>query len=123
MPPSDFDASLHQKMGELLGMTTALKESLQRVEEQARRSEDKADQSRAVVHRRLDEMVNRVGDVEQNMALVKDDVKDMKPVTDDMKRLRLMGAGALAAMGFAAMAIGVTFADALKRIGDFFIGR
>ncbi|KQR27239.1 hypothetical protein ASF91_19685 [Rhizobium sp. Leaf155] len=123
MPPSDFDASLHQKIGELLGMATALKESLQRVEEQARRSEDKADQSRAVVHRRLDEMVNRVGDVEQNMALVKDDVKDMKPVTDDMKRLRLMGAGALAAMGFAAMAIGVTFADALKRIGDFFIGR
>lgn len=123
MPPSEFDASLHQKMGELLGMTTALKESLQRVEEQARRSEDKADQSRAVVHRRLDDMVNRVGDVEQNMALVKDDIKDMKPVTDDMKRLRLMGAGALAAMGFAAMAIGVTFADALKKIGDFFIGR
>lgn len=123
MPPSEFDASLHQKIGEMLAMQVALKESLQRVEDQARRSEDKADQSRAVVHRRLDDMVNRVGEVEQNMALVKDDVKDMKPVTDDMKRLRLMGAGALAAMGFAAMAIGVTFADALKRIGDFFIGR
>ncbi len=123
MPPSEFDASLHQKIGEMLAMQVALKESIQRVEEQARRSEDKADQSRSVVHRRLDEMVNRVGDVEQNMALVKDDVKDMKPVTDDMKRLRLMGAGALAAIGFAAMALGVTFADALKRIGDFFIGR
>lgn len=68
-------------------------------------------------------MVDRVGDVEQTVALVKDDVTDMKPVTDDMKRLRLMGTGALAAMGFAAMAVGVTFADALKRLGDFFIGR
>ncbi len=123
MGPSDFDASLHQKIGEMLAMQVALKESLQRVEEQARRSEDKADQSRSVVHRRLDEMVNRVGEVEQTVAVVKEDVTDMKPVTDDMKRLRLMGAGALTAIGFAAMALGVTFADALKRIGDFLVGR
>lgn len=123
MPPSEFDASLHQKIGELLGMTVALKESVQRVEEQARRSEDKADQSRAVVHRRLDDMVNRVGEVEQNMSLVKADVAEMKPETDDIKRWKLKGIGALTIITFGAMSLGVTFEDAIKKIGSLIIGR
>ncbi|MDQ1183597.1 DUF1515 family protein [Agrobacterium larrymoorei] len=123
MPPFEFDASLHQKIGEMLAMQVALKESVQRVEEQARRSEDKADESRAVVHRRLDEMVNRVGEVEQTVAIVKEDVTEMKPHTDDLKRWKLMGVGAFTMMGIGAMFLGVTFADVLKRIGTLIIGR
>jgi hypothetical protein len=59
-----------------------------------RRSEDKSDQSRATMHRRLDEMVERVEKVERSVAGVQDDVTEIKPVTEDVRRWKLMGVGA-----------------------------
>lgn len=147
MAPPDVNASLHQQMGQLLAGMDALKDSIKRVEEQSRRSEDKSDQSRAVVHKRMDEMVNRVHSVEKTMAVVqedvaemkpvtenlrkleetvsdvKDDVADMKPETDDIKRWKLMGVGGMTVIGFGMMAVGVSFADALKRIAGVIIGK
>lgn len=143
----DFNASMHQQMGQLLAGMDALKDSLRRVEDQSRRFEDKANESRAVVHKRMDEMVNRVHSVEKTMAVVQEDVAeikpvtenlrkleeavsdvkgdviDMKPVTDDIKRWKLMGIGGMTVIGFGAMALGVSFADALKRIAGVVIGR
>lgn len=123
MAPGDFDPSIHQQLGRLVEGMEGLKDSIRRMEDQSRRSEDKAAESRAVVHRRLDEMVDRVGDVEQTVALVKDDVTDVKPVTDDMKRLRLMGVGFLSAIGMGGAALGFTFADALKRLLELVMGK
>lgn len=84
--------------------------------EAAKRSEDKSDKSRAAVHRRLDEVVDRVGDLEAAQAQTQRDVKEMKPVTDDVKRWKIMGIGAMGIVGIAAAALGVTFGDAVKRV-------
>lgn len=123
MAPPEIDAGVHRQLGELVAGMHSLQESLKRVEDQSRRSEDRAAESRAAVHRRMDEMVNRVGSVETSVSSLKEDVAEMKPVTDDVRRWRLMGIGALSMIGIGGVALGVSFADALKRIGGLLIGR
>lgn len=88
-----------------------------------RRSEEKSDVSRTSMHRRMDDIVERVGKVETSIVTVQDDVKEMKPVTDDVRRWKLMGLGALGVIGFGGMAMGVTFADAIRRVGAVVLGR
>ena len=75
------------------------------------------------MHQRMDLLVDRVGKVKGNLAAVQEDVSEMRPVTDDVKRWKLMGLGALGMIGIAGMALGVSFADALKRIALVRIGK
>lgn len=75
------------------------------------------------VHRRMDELVTRVGQLEAGLSEIKEDVSEMKPVTDDVKRWKLMGIGALGVIGIGGMVLGVTFADAIRRVGLVIIGR
>ncbi|WP_337797755.1 DUF1515 family protein [Ensifer canadensis] len=63
----------------------ALHDTMRRMEEGADRAEDKAAESRAGVHRRMDELVGRVGHLETSTATIVADVAEMKPVTDDVK--------------------------------------
>ncbi|GAA4180209.1 DUF1515 family protein [Shinella granuli] len=123
MSPPEIDAAVHRQLGELVAGMHSLQDSIRRMEEASRRSEDKSEASRAVVHRRLDEVVDRVGKVESSIVTVQEDVTEMKPVTDEVRRWKLMGMGALAVTGVAAMALGVTFSEALKRIGMVLIGK
>lgn len=123
MSPPEIDAAVHRQLGELVAGMHGLQDSIRRMEEASRRSEDKSEASRAVVHRRLDEVVDRVGKVESSIVTVQEDVTDMKPVTEEVKRWKLMGMGALAVTGLAAMALGVTFSEALKRIVMVVVGR
>lgn len=123
MSPPEIDAAVHRQLGELVAGMHGLQDSIRRMEEASRRSEDKSEASRAVVHRRLDEVVDRVGKVETSIVTVQEDVTEMKPVTDEVRRWKLMGMGALAVTGIAAMALGVTFSEALKRIAMALIGR
>jgi uncharacterized membrane protein len=123
MSPTENDAYVHRQLGELAEGMRGVQQSLQRMEENSRRSEDKSAESRAVVHRRMDEIVSRVGHLETGMAEMKEDVSEMKPVTDDVKRWKLMGIGALGVIGIGGMVLGVTFADAIRRIGLVIIGK
>lgn len=41
----------------------------------------------------------------------------MKPVTDDVRRRKRAGPGALGGIGIGGVAMGMTFADANRRIG------
>lgn len=123
MSPPEVDAAVHRQLGELVAGMHGLQDSIRRMEEAGRRSEDKSEASRAVVHRRLDEVVDRVGKVETSIVTVQEDVTEMKPVTDEVRRWKLMGMGALGITGLAAMALGVTFSEALKRIGMVIIGK
>ena len=75
------------------------------------------------MHRRMDEVVDRVAKVENTASAVQDDIKEMRPITDDVRRWKLMGLGALGMIGIAGMALGVSFADALKRIAAILLGR
>lgn len=123
MTPPDIDAAVHRQLGELIAGMRSIQEDNCRLEEMMRRSDDKSDESRSRVHRRMDEMVDRVGKVETSMVTVQEDISEMKPVTDDVKRWKLMGLGALGMIGIAGMALGVSFADALKRIALVIIGK
>ncbi|MXN49452.1 DUF1515 domain-containing protein [Shinella kummerowiae] len=116
MSPPEIDAGAHRQFGEFVAGMHGLQDSIRRMEEAAKRSQDKSEASRAVVHRRLDEVVDRVGKVETSIVTVQEDVTEMKPVTDEVRRWKLMGMGALGITGLAAMALGVTFSEALKRI-------
>ena len=110
MTPPEYDASVHRQLGELVAGVKNLQENF-------RRSEDKSDQSRATMHRRLDEMVDRVEKFERSVSSVQDDVTEMKSVAEDVRRWKLMGVGAFGVIGIGSMANGVTFADAIRRLG------
>ncbi|ATE84740.1 hypothetical protein B9J07_25655 [Sinorhizobium sp. LM21] len=104
-----MDASVHQQLGTLIAEVKNLREDF-------RRSEDKSDASRASMHRRMDELVNRVGELEGQMTSVQEDVKEMRPITEDVRKWKLMGIGALGVIGIGGAALGVTFADVVKRL-------
>lgn len=68
----------------------------------------------------MDDIVDEVGDLKSDVAVVKKDVSDMKPVTDDVKRWKLMGMGALAVVGIGGTALGVSIANSLEWVGKLF---
>lgn len=119
----EIDAGVHRQLGELVAGLRGLKDDIQEIRDAQLRSEDKSTQSRAVVHRRMDEMVSRVGTLERHITNVQADVADMKPVTNDVKRWKLMGIGALGMIGIGGIALGVSFADVLKRVGALVLGK
>ncbi|OOG62003.1 hypothetical protein B0E45_31855 [Sinorhizobium sp. A49] len=123
MAATETAAAVHRQLGELAAGMRALQDTMRRIEEGADRAEDKAAESRAAVHRRMDELVGRVGHLETSTATIVADVAEMKPVTDDVKRWKLMGIGALGVTGIAAMALGVSFAEAIRRIVFVIIGK
>lgn len=71
---------------------------------------------RAGVHRRMDDLVADLGEANQKLATatakigaVSDDVAEMKPVTEEVKRWKLMGIGALGVVGIGGASIGYAF--------------
>lgn len=117
------DAALHQQMGELIASSRAIQEDIRRLEHKMQRSDDKSDESRAAMHRRLDDVVGTVGEVETAVAGLERDVKEMKPVTEDVKKWKIMGMTAIAIIGLGGAAMGVTFAEAIKRVLAAIFGR
>ncbi len=97
MTPPD-DNYIHQQIGTLTAKVDMLIEA-------TRRSEEKSDVSRASMHRRMDEIVDRVSKVENTSSAVQDDVKEMRPVVDAVVMWRQRGIGALAIVGIGASAL------------------
>jgi hypothetical protein len=102
------DAGVHQQLGTLIAEVKNLREDF-------RRSEDRSEAGRVSISRRVEDLVERVSTLEGSMTLVKDEIAGMKPVTEDVRRWKLMGMGALGVIGIAAAALGATFADVAKR--------
>lgn len=98
MTPPEYDASVHRQLGELVAGVKNLQESF-------RRSEDKSDQSRAAMHGRMDSMIERVGKVEATVTGVQEDVKEMRPVVEQITIWRNRGLGGIAVIGIGASAI------------------
>ena len=88
---------IYHMLGDLQATVRATESKLDGIASDMRESEDKADMSRANVHRRLDEVVLRTGHLEADMSTVKHKVEGMETVTDDIKimRERARGAGTL----------------------------
>lgn len=68
----------------------------------------------------MDDLVDRVGKVEGSVVQVSEDVNEMKPVTDDMRKWKLMGMGALAVVGLGGTALGVSIAGFFEQLSRFF---
>ncbi|QKC90018.1 DUF1515 domain-containing protein [Mesorhizobium sp. NZP2234] len=64
------------------------------------------DKHRAVVHRRVDEVVESLGGLSTEVATMKADVVDSKKITDEVKQWKQRGIGALFVSGVAGSAIG-----------------
>jgi len=123
MSAVEIDVAVHRQLGELVAGMRGLQESIRRIEEGARRAEDKTATSHANVHLRMEQLADRVGELEASVLAIGTDVAEMKPVTDDVRRWKLMGIGALGVTGIAAMALGVSFAEAIRRIVFVVIGK
>lgn len=57
------------------------------------------------MHGRMDAMIERVGKVEATVGDVQDDVKEMKPIVDEVKAWKQRGVGGLFIIGIGASAI------------------
>ncbi|WP_287099933.1 DUF1515 family protein [Mesorhizobium sp.] len=64
------------------------------------------DQHRAIVHRRVDDLVEQVGEISTEVATMKADVIDSKKITDEVKQWKQRGIGALFVSGVAGTALG-----------------
>ena len=106
------EANINLTLGKLLAEVANLREDF-------RRSEDNSNLSRAAIDRRMEELVSRIGSLETTVTATKHDVADMKPVTEDVRRWKLMGLGALGVVGLGGAALGLTLAGALQSIMHF----
>lgn len=98
MSPAENDPRLHQQMGEVLAEIRNIRDTL-------RQSEIKTDANRTTMHQRMDQLVDRVGKVEGNVAGVQEDVKEMKPTIDEVKAWKQRGIGGLFIVGIGASAM------------------
>lgn len=78
--------------------------------ENVERTLAKGDEHRAVVHRRVDELADDVGDLKGHMREMQATVADSKIVTDEVRAWKQRGIGALFVTGIASASIGGTIA-------------
>lgn len=86
-----------------LGQLTA---NMKAVSDHLERQDKKSEVSRANMHRRLDEVVLRVGYLETDMGALKTTTKDVKDVTDEVRQWKQRGLGALGVIGIAGTVLG-----------------
>jgi len=92
-------------LGILLAKVEGIEKSMLAAEREAHETNAAANVSRAAIHRRMDDLQGEVSDIKTDISVVKIDVADTKRVTEDVKRWRLMGLGALGVTGIAASAL------------------
>lgn len=85
---------IYRSIGEL---TSGVRGLAARIDENEKRNVaaiQEANESRANVHRRLDDIAMRTAHLESDVTAVKRQNKEMQAVTDDVKRLRQQAIGA-----------------------------
>lgn len=108
---------IFRAIGELTADVKGLRRDFQAGETRQTEHARRADEHRTVIHARVDDMVNEVGALQTRMASMESTVSDSKAVTDEVRKWKLMGIGALAIVGFGGTALGVALAGALDWIG------
>ncbi|ATN32926.1 hypothetical protein ACO34A_03810 [Rhizobium sp. ACO-34A] len=91
-----------------------MREDIAEMKEEQNARQDKADESRARVHQRLDIMTERVGALEGSHRSMTGTVSDMQEITDEVRRWKIMGMTSLSIAGVGAAAFGVTFSDTIR---------
>ncbi len=115
--------SLHdvfQAIGSLKAQVEGLRRDIDGFERRASAENREVDEKRAIVHRRIDEIITDVGEIKTDIAVIKEDVQDSKAVTDEVKKWKLMGIGALGVVGLAGTALGVSLASSFEWVARLF---
>lgn len=105
-----MSASLNEIYKAIGSLETAVKGLAEKIEESDRRTElnsQRADEHRASVHRRVDELVAKVGDLEADLEGIKPEVKSSTEMADEVRAWKQRGIGALGVVGIGAS--GLTF--------------
>jgi hypothetical protein len=68
----------------------------------------------------MDEIISEVGEIKTDIAIIKDVIGDAKAVTDDVKKWKRMGIGALGVVGIGGAALGVTLASSFEWLARLF---
>lgn len=105
--PTQLDA-ISEAIGRLRGDVRALSGKLDLAERNVLESNRRADEHRATIHRRVDDLVGNVDDLARKVDAIETTVNDSKAVTDEVKLWKQRGVGALFVAGIAGSALGGT---------------
>lgn len=108
---------IFRAIGELTESVKGLRRDVQAGETRSVETARRADEHRSAMHKRVDDMVAEFGSLESRMASMESTVAESKMITDDVRKWRLMGMGALGVVGIGGTALGVALAGALDWIG------
>jgi len=104
------------KLDEISEAIGGLRAEVKNLSQQMGENNRRADEHRAAIHRRVDDLVEEVSDLKSdvtgvtgNVAALRDDVMDAKMVTDKVKMWEQRGVGALFVTGIASAAVSSTF--------------
>lgn len=111
---------IYKSIGILTAEVQGLRRDMEASERRAALENREADEKRAIVHRRIDEMVSEVGDIKTDIAAITEQVKDSKVVTDEVRKWKLMGLGALGVVGIGGTALGVSIANSFEWVSRLF---
>jgi hypothetical protein len=114
---------ISEAIGALRADVAGLRRDFQASELRVLETNKRADEHRAAIHHRVDDLVEEVGDMKSQVNVMEAAVQDSKEVTDKVKQWEQRGIGALFVAGLAGTAIGgivVGFAahwwDAIMRV-------
>jgi len=85
---------IFRALGTLTNEVKNLGQKIDKAEEKAGEDNRRAEQHRATMHRRVDELVDEVGDMKTSVAVLTKDVAAAKAVTDDVVKLGNQAQGA-----------------------------
>ncbi|PRD42147.1 hypothetical protein C5748_18540 [Phyllobacterium phragmitis] len=105
---------IYKAIGTLSAEVQGLRREMAASEKRAVDESREADDKRAVVHRRMDSIVGEVGEIKTEIVGIRQDATDSKKVTDEVKRWKSMGIGALGVVGIGGTALGVTLASSFE---------
>jgi glucose-6-phosphate isomerase len=111
---------IYKSIGALTAEVQGLRRDMEASERRAALENREADEKRAVVHRRMDDIIAEVSDIKTDIATITGQVKDSKVVTDQVKQWKLMGMGALAVVGIGGTALGVSIANSFEWVAKLF---
>ncbi|ATU91454.1 DUF1515 family protein [Phyllobacterium zundukense] len=111
---------IYKSIGALTAEVQGLRRDMEASERRAALENREADEKRAVVHRRMDDIISEVGDIKTDIATITEQVKDSKTVTDDVKKWKAMGIGALGVVGIGGTALGVSLASYFEWLAKLF---
>jgi len=127
--PVSQENQIFKLLGQLEATAKSIDDKVDALKTEALRSESRSDQHRANLHRRLDEVVSDVSEIKEEVSgttsrldAVQLTVDDTKKVTDEVKRWKLMGLGALGVVGIGGTALGVFLARPLEALIAFLRG-